>query len=98
MTASTSRGSRQEGREVSERAPAWASRPGRTLALVLLLPGGLLILAGLFVASVGVGLCLPGLRRMTAASRGTVGDAAAPPREQPNGASPDSDLRAEVMH
>jgi hypothetical protein len=65
------------------------SRPGRfLLALLLFIPGGLLILAGILVASIGVGLCLPGLRRMTAASRGS--DL---PRVQPNGASPDSGPR-----
>ena len=84
------RGSRLEGREGTGPCP---SRPGRFLWLPLLLPGGLFILTGIFVASVGVGLCLPGLRRMTAASRGPVGGAIALPREQPHGASPDSDLR-----
>jgi hypothetical protein len=64
--------------------------------LVCLLPGGLLLLLGILVASVGVGLCLPGLRRMTAASRGTVGDEIALPREQSHGASPDSGPRAWV--
>lgn len=95
MTASTfPRGSRLEGWE-EERAPA-PSQPGR-IWLLLLLPGGLLILAGIFVASVGVGLCWPGLRRMTAAVAGGEG---VPSRlaGQPYGASPDSGLRTEVMH
>jgi hypothetical protein len=85
------RGSRLEGLDgVRPLAP---SRPGRFLVLLLLLPGGLLILAGIFVASVGFGLCWPGLRRMTAASRGVP-----LPESSLHGASPDSDLRLEVMH
>ena len=73
-------------------APAAASLRGRSyLALLLLLPGGLLILAGIAVASVGVGLCWPGLRRMTAALGGPDAMRVAP--EQPHGASADSGPR-----
>ena len=63
-------------------APTAASLRGRSyLALLLLLPGGLLILAGISVASVGVGLCLPWLRSLSGALRSTrdVGAAAAVP-------------------
>ena len=53
----------------------------RSLWLLLLLPGGPLLLAGLFVASVGVGLCWPWLRSLSGALRSTreVGAAAAVP-------------------
>ena len=98
------RGSRREGREAEERAPAPVSRPGRFLWLLLLLPGGLLLLAGIFVASVGVALCWPWLRSLAGASRttrGVVAGDARPssgtlvpgPLQQPFGALRDSGRR-----
>jgi hypothetical protein len=66
--------------------PLALARPGRVwLGLVLLLPGGLLIALGLLAAWPGLALLVSGLRRMTAPSRGTVGDEIALPREQPYG-------------
>jgi len=95
------RGSRLEGREGTGPCP---SRPGRFLWLLLLMPGGLFILTGIFVASVGVALCWPWLRPLAGASRttrGVVAGDARPssgtlvpgPLQQPFGASRDSDLR-----
>jgi hypothetical protein len=67
------------GRE-PERASA-GSRPGRfLLAVVLLVPGGCLIALGVLVALPGLALCWSAVRRMTAATRGTVGDEIALPR------------------
>ena len=61
-----------------------ASRPPRMwLALVLLLPGGLLLALGLGIAWAGLVLCWPGLRRVTAALGGPDALRVAP--EQPNG-------------
>jgi hypothetical protein len=67
------------------------SRPRTYLALLLLLPGGLLVLAGVFLASVGVGLCLPWLRRLSAAMGEP--DTSRAATMQPHGASPDSGWR-----
>ena len=66
-------------------APRTASRPGRFLLGILLLPGGLVMALGLAIAWAGLVLLLPGLRRMTASSRGSVGDEIALPRKQPYG-------------
>jgi hypothetical protein len=71
---------------------------------LVLLPGGLLILAGIFLASVGVAWCLPWLRSLSGAprtTRGVVAGDARPssgtlvpgPLEQPYGASRDSGRR-----
>jgi hypothetical protein len=42
-------------------------RPRWLWAALLLIPGGLILAAGLGIAWAGLVLCLPGLRRMTAA-------------------------------
>jgi len=74
MTAPLSRGAERGGGDTLALPPR-----GRFLALLLLVPGGLLILAAVLLAVPGVALCWPGLRSLAGALRSTrdVGAAAA---------------------